>query len=63
MSPNPGNGSPRPTMYKRSIDIPESLRDQMCELAQKHDRTLADEIRHALRVYVAVSKRRKREAA
>ncbi len=55
---------PRPLMYKRSVAISESVRDEMYELAERHDRNFADEVRHALRVYIAVNRQaRKKEAA
>ena len=48
---------PRPKTYKRSVEIPLGLRDQLYNLADEHGRTLAEEIRHGLRVYVELSDR------
>lgn len=49
--------NPRPRLHNRSVRLPESLHDQLLELAIQHDRTLADEIRHGLRLYVALNHR------
>lgn len=51
----------RPTMYNRSVRLPEQLREHLYELAVEHERTLADEIRHGLRLYVALNHRQRRE--
>lgn len=57
--PGSGRRPPKPTTYNRSIRLPEKLRDQMTELAVDHERTVADEIRHALRIYVGLNDRQK----
>lgn len=49
----------RPTTYTRSVRLSEDLRDQMAELATEHNRNFADEIRHALTVYVAFHHRQR----
>lgn len=47
----------QPLTRERTLRLTEDLHEQLQELANTHDRSLSDEIRHALRVYVTLNHR------
>lgn len=38
-----------------ALRVPQELREQLDALAARHDRSLSDEVRHALEVYVGAA--------